>query len=48
MPKSGVYARRSGQRPQAQERLSTASPMLREMGMRYWLNQAQTELAAVG
>jgi hypothetical protein len=44
----GALYRRSGQRRQAQERLSTASSMLREMGMRYWLNQAETELAAVG
>ena len=35
---------RTGKREQAQEHLTTATTMYREMGMTYWQEQAQTEL----
>jgi hypothetical protein len=35
--------RRTGQREQAQEHLTTATTMYREMDMTYWLDQAETE-----
>ena len=35
---------RTGKREQAQEHLTTATRMYREMGMAYWLEQAETEL----
>jgi len=34
---------RTGQREQVQEHLTTATTMYREMGMTYWLEQAETE-----
>jgi hypothetical protein len=34
--------RRTGKREQAQEHLTTATTMYREMGMTYWLEQAET------
>jgi hypothetical protein len=37
-----LYAR-TGKREQAQEHLSIATTMYREMGMRYWLEQAEGE-----
>ena len=37
--------RRTGQREQARERLTTATTMYREMGMTHWLEQAEAELA---
>jgi len=37
----GKLSRRTGQREQAQEHLTTATTMYREMGMTYWLEQAQ-------
>jgi tetratricopeptide (TPR) repeat protein len=40
----GKLDRRTGQREQAQEQLTTASTMYREMGMTYWLEQAEAEL----
>ena len=40
--------RRTGQREQAQEHLTTATTMYREMGMTYWLERATTELKALG
>jgi len=36
--------RRTGQREQAQEHLTTATTMYREMGMAYWLDRATMEL----
>jgi class 3 adenylate cyclase/tetratricopeptide (TPR) repeat protein len=39
-------SRRTGKREQAQEHLTTAATMYREMGMRFWLEQAEAELQA--
>ena len=36
--------RRTGKREQAQEHLTTATTMYREMGMTYWLEKAHLEL----
>jgi class 3 adenylate cyclase/tetratricopeptide (TPR) repeat protein len=44
----GKLYRRTGKREQAQEHLSTATTMYREMGMTYWLEQAEAELRALG
>jgi class 3 adenylate cyclase/tetratricopeptide (TPR) repeat protein len=38
--------RRTGQREQAREHLTTATSMYREMDMRFWLEQAEAELAS--
>ena len=40
----GKLYRRTGKREQAQEHLTTATTMYREMGMRYWLEKAEAEL----
>jgi len=40
----GKLYRRTGEREQAQEHLTTATTMYREMDMRFWLEQAETEL----
>ena len=40
----GKLYRRTGKREQAQAHLTTATTMYREMGMTYWLEQAETEL----
>jgi predicted ATPase len=40
----GKLYRRTGKREQAQEHLTTATTMYREMDMRFWLEQAETEL----
>jgi tetratricopeptide (TPR) repeat protein len=40
----GKLYRRTGKREQAQEHLTTATTMYREMGMTYWLEQADTEM----
>jgi Tetratricopeptide repeat len=40
----GKLYRRTGQREQAQEHLTTATTMYREMGMTYWLEQAEAEM----
>jgi sugar phosphate isomerase/epimerase len=40
--------RRTGTREQAQEHLTAAATMYREMGMTYWLEQAETEMQAIG
>jgi class 3 adenylate cyclase/tetratricopeptide (TPR) repeat protein len=40
----GTLYRRTDKREQAQERLTTATTMYREMGMTYWLEKAQREL----
>jgi hypothetical protein len=37
----GKLYRRTGKREQAQEHLTTATAMYREMGMTYWLEQAE-------
>jgi hypothetical protein len=39
---------RTGKREQAQKHLTTAIAMYREMGMTYWLEQAETELRQLG
>ena len=39
----GKLNRRSGNRGQAEEHLSIAILMYREMGMAYWLEQAEAE-----
>ena len=41
----GKLYRRTGQREQAQEHLTTATTMYREMGMTYWLEQVEAENA---
>jgi len=40
-------SRRTGDREPAQEHLTTATTMYREMGMTYWLEQAQSETKAL-
>jgi hypothetical protein len=40
----GKLSRRTGKDEQAQEHLTTATTMYREMDMRFWLAQAQAEL----
>jgi hypothetical protein len=37
----GKLYRRTGKREQAQEHLTTATTMYREMGMTYWLEKAE-------
>jgi len=44
----GKLHRRTGQREQAQEHLTTATTMYREMGMSYWLEKAEKELETLG
>ena len=39
----GKLYRRTGQREQAQEHLTTATTMYREMGMTYWLERAERQ-----
>jgi hypothetical protein len=41
----GKLHRRTGKREQAQEHLTTATTMYREMGMTYWLEKAEAEMA---
>jgi len=43
----GQLYRRTGQREQAHEHLTTATTMYRDMDMRFWLGPAEAELAAV-
>jgi tetratricopeptide (TPR) repeat protein len=40
----GKLYRRTGDRSQVQEHLTTATTMYREMDMRFWLEQAEAEL----
>ncbi len=40
----GKLYRRTGKQQEAQERLTTATAMYREMGMTYWLEQAEAEM----
>jgi hypothetical protein len=39
----GKLYRRTGQREQAKEHLTTATAMYREMGMTYWREKAEAE-----
>jgi tetratricopeptide (TPR) repeat protein len=41
----GKLYRRAGKRDQAQEHFTTATMMYREMGMTYWLEKAEAEMA---
>jgi DNA-binding NtrC family response regulator/tetratricopeptide (TPR) repeat protein len=43
----GKLSRRTGTREQAHEHLTTATTMYREMGMTYWLEQAEAETRAL-
>jgi Tetratricopeptide repeat len=43
----GKLYRRTGQREQAQEHLTTATTMYREMDMRFWLEEAEAETRAL-
>jgi tetratricopeptide (TPR) repeat protein len=43
----GTLYRRSGKREQAQEHLTTATTMYREMDMRFWLEKAEAETRAL-
>jgi hypothetical protein len=40
----GKLYRRTGKQQQAQEHLATAASIYREMGMLFWLEQAETEM----
>ena len=40
----GKLYRRTGKPEQAQEHLTTATTMYREMGMTYWLEKAEAEM----
>jgi tetratricopeptide (TPR) repeat protein len=42
-----VLYRRTGKREQAREHLTTAATMYREMGMRFWLEQAEAEMGSL-
>lgn len=44
----GTVHRRAGARERADEHLTTAVTMHREMHMRFWLNQADAELKGPG
>jgi tetratricopeptide (TPR) repeat protein len=44
----GKLYRRTGKREQARESLTTATTMYREMGMRFWLEQAEAEVKSLG
>jgi len=44
----GKLYRRTGDRSQAQEHLITATALYREMDMRFWLEQAEAEMRALG
>ena len=44
----GKLYRRTDKREQAQEHLATATTMYRDMGMTYWLEQAETEMRGIG
>ena len=44
----GKLYRRTDKREQAREHLTTATTMYREMDMRFWLGQAEAEVAARG
>jgi len=40
----GKLSRRTGKRDEARDHLTTATAMYREMDMRFWLEQAETEM----
>ncbi len=42
----GKLSRHTGKREEAQEHLTTATTMYREMGMTYWLEQSEAEMGA--
>ena len=42
----GELYRRTGKREKAQGHLTTATALYREMDMRFWLEQAETEINA--
>ena len=44
----GKLYRRTGKRREAQEHLTTATTMYREMDMRFWLEQAEAECMELG
>jgi hypothetical protein len=44
----GRLYRRTSNRRQAEEHLTTATMMYREMGMTYWLGQVDAELRQLG
>jgi len=44
----GKLSRRARKREQAQEHLTTATTMYREMGMTYWLQKAEGEVTKLG
>jgi hypothetical protein len=44
----GKLYRRAGKREQARDHLTTATTMYREMDMRFWFDEAEAELAALG
>jgi tetratricopeptide (TPR) repeat protein len=44
----GKLYRRTGKRQEAQEHLTTATTMYREMDMRFWLEQAEAEIRTLG
>jgi tetratricopeptide (TPR) repeat protein len=44
----GTLYRRTDKREQAQEHLTTATAMYREMGMTYWLEKAEAEMKELG
>jgi hypothetical protein len=44
----GKLYRRTDKREQAREHLATATTMYREMGMTYWLEQAEAEVSGRG
>jgi len=44
----GTLFRRTGNRAQAQDHLTTATAMFREMDMRFWLEKAEAEMGALG
>jgi tetratricopeptide (TPR) repeat protein len=44
----GMLYRRTGKPEQAHEHLTTAKTMYREMGMTYWLEQAENDMARIG
>jgi hypothetical protein len=44
----GKLYHRTDKREQAQEHLATATAMYREMGMTYWLEKVEAEIAELG
>jgi hypothetical protein len=46
-PRSQQLYRRTGKRQEAHEHLTTATTMYREMGMRFWVEEAEVEMRAL-